>query len=59
MITARKNTGFCYMIAFFINVLSGCTFGAVSDNTKSFKKGVMVFDMNTKPTSLRHLMIFV
>ena len=37
MIVAGKNTGFCYVIAFFINCFGSSTFRAISDKSESFK----------------------
>ena len=37
MITGSKDTGFCYMVTFFINAFNRCTFRAITYNTKRFK----------------------
>ena len=37
MIIFSENTGFCYMISFFINCFGSSTFRADSDKSESFK----------------------
>ena len=44
MITGSKNTGFCYMITFFINIFRGSTFGAIPDESDVFKFITVGFD---------------
>lgn len=34
MIVASKNAGFCYMIAFFVNCFSICTFRTIPNKTQ-------------------------
>ncbi|CUX14314.1 hypothetical protein BN3456_00045 [Clostridium sp. C105KSO13] len=37
MIAFCKDTGFCDMIPFLVNIFSGCAFGTIPNNAKSFK----------------------
>ena len=52
MIDASKNTGFRYMIAFFINIFRGSTFRAIPDNSESFQfiagrlNNITIIDVN-------------
>ena len=38
-----KDTGFCYMVAFFINFFSRCAFGAITNNARRFKSVTIWF----------------
>ena len=37
MITGSKDTGFCYMVAFFINIFSRCAFRTIPYDAERFK----------------------